>query len=370
MAQARRGLFGGSRLPALQNDPMSLEQMLGFGGQMQPAGLAGLLAPPSVVSTGAKPIGQPMQGGGVGSAAPSGESWLSRLRTGIRDMGRAYNGLPTSQDEQFGTEFAGLLGATDPKMREAAYGQMQQALARRAATGGDIAPYAQMATDFRTRGMVDDAARTLPGQLQAYGRIAPSAGASFAFDQSSNDLYGGPDGAYFRATKGAGPMERLQGPQPGFDWMPPDETGATRPRAGGAADPAYQQKLQYGRTLGQVEATPPDPVDPLGESEVVAQVLQRARQVGYEGLSDAERRIFDYQTTRPEPGGMDALVATLLGGGMGAATGAQPPAPQPRGQRPAARGGIARPQTDADFAALPSGAQFIDPDNGRLYVKP
>lgn len=33
-------------------------------------------------------------------------------------------------------------------------------------------------------------------------------------------------------------------------------------------------------------------------------------------------------------------------------------------------GGTARPQTDADFAALPSGALYIDPDDGRTYRKP
>ena len=33
-------------------------------------------------------------------------------------------------------------------------------------------------------------------------------------------------------------------------------------------------------------------------------------------------------------------------------------------------GGAARPTTEAEYNALPSGSQFIDPDDGQLYVKP
>ena len=44
----------------------------------------------------------------------------------------------------------------------------------------------------------------------------------------------------------------------------------------------------------------------------------------------------------------------------------------PAGPAPAAPGGdeIARPQTEADYNALPSGAMFVDPDDGKTYRKP
>lgn len=43
---------------------------------------------------------------------------------------------------------------------------------------------------------------------------------------------------------------------------------------------------------------------------------------------------------------------------------------QPSDSSRAAAAGPARPTTDADFAALPSGAIYIDPDDGRTYRKP
>lgn len=330
----RRGLFGG-RAVAMQNDPKALLEMLGAASntQGQGADLGSLLGASEnvrapVISTGAKVAGPSgSQGPQPQPGEPERESIWSRIRTGIRDAGRAYQGLPTSEDEQFGADFAGLLGqGGDPKTREAAYAQMQAAIARRAGGGGDVAPFAQMADSFRQRGMVDDAARTLPGQLQPYGRLAPQAGAGFAFDQNANDIYGGPDGAYFRGAKGSGPMERLQGPQPGYGWQDNPQGGAM-PTPGGPNDPAYQEKLQFGRTRGQVEATPPEPVrpiDPPGMTEIDAMLAQKAMRG--EPLTPEEQRRWDFINSRSEP--MDPFA---MFDGMGG--GSPQPAPQPSAPR-------------------------------------
>lgn len=50
---------------------------------------------------------------------------------------------------------------------------------------------------------------------------------------------------------------------------------------------------------------------------------------------------------------------------------APPTGAQPQGsQASAPQAAASRPQTDADFAALPSGALYVDPDDGRTYRKP
>ena len=49
----------------------------------------------------------------------------------------------------------------------------------------------------------------------------------------------------------------------------------------------------------------------------------------------------------------------VTGGGGGQAAPAQQ-----------AQGGPPMPKTDAEFAALPSGTKYIDPDDGKTYRKP
>ena len=156
-----------------------------------------------------------------------------------------------------------------------------------------------------------------------------------------------------------GDFSQVLGPQPGWEWQQnPD--GSAAPRPGGPADPSYQYQTDFQSAKARVDAAPPEPIDPPGQSEVVAQVMLKAQQVGVEGLNDVERRIFDYATTRPAS--VDPL-ALLLGQG-----GAQPYG-QPSGQTRQQSGGPARPQTQADFDRLPRGTRYIDPEDGQLYEK-
>lgn len=106
----------------------------------------------------------------------------------------------------------------------------------------------------------------------------------------------------------------------------------------------------------------------VSRSDIEGQVLQRAIQGGVEALTPEEKAVYD------------RAVSTSQGGFLGQMTSAPPAAaaatasPPPRQQAQSAggspgAGNPARPQTEADYAALPPGALFIDPDDGQLYRK-
>lgn len=94
--------------------------------------------------------------------------------------------------------------------------------------------------------------------------------------------------------------------------------------------------------------------------------------VGYDGTNPPQ--VIDPDTSRPvgdtraAPRSNDGLPPMLdyeRGGTVGSATTAAPGGPPRLGTR----GSPAQPKTDADYNALPKGAYFIDPDDGRTYRK-
>lgn len=98
----------------------------------------------------------------------------------------------------------------------------------------------------------------------------------------------------------------------------------------------------------------------VGRSDIEGRVLQKAIQQGAAALTPEEKAVYE------------RAVSTSQGGGFNLSqfTGQPGPAPAaPAAQTPQGGQQAARPQTEADFNALPSGSLYIDPDDGQLYRK-
>lgn len=303
-------------------------------------------------------------------------NFFTRLGEGITD---ALNpGTPMYDQRQateFGDRFGALIGDPNPQNQDQRITEMRRMLVQRAAQGHDVTGLERILETYRQDSLGANVAQSLPEPLQAYGRYAPSAGAAFGFDQGANDIYT-VDGRLYRGAKGGGEFETVAEPPPrpefGFAY---NEQGGIDALPGGPADPDYRYARQYQDTRGQQDATPRAPTPPVTESQVVGAVMQKAQTQGIESLTPAERQIFDRQVTIPQPANPFAFMGAPGMGGQpnGQQPGYGQPQPQqgqPRQQGPASgQGGVARPQTDADFARLPSGARYIDPDDGQLYEK-
>ena len=147
----------------------------------------------------------------------------------------------------------------------------------------------------------------------------------------------------------------------------PQNPQGLAPRPGGPADPDYKYQDQFQSTAGQYAATPPDPVAPLGESQVVAMVMQKA--MSGQPLNPQEQAVFDRQTALPQ----DPVAAMMaLGAGVpGAAPGGYP---QAGARQPGAQaGGQGQPYQPRDAADLranvPVGGQYINPADGRVLTR-
>lgn len=358
------GLFGGSRpSPA------------------QAAKIADMNSQPNQRQTAQQPGGPPRYG------------MLHRLY----DAAATYEGAPTFRDAmaqgeaaqrqraeaaQFGADFGKAGMNMNGDNADQTYALMARQIAERQARGEDVSSLITLADNLRGNALASAMANSaaIPENLRSTARAAPSAGAAFAYDQQGQDLYGSPGspGGVWRGSKAGPDFKQVIGAQPGWDWTV-DAQGNAAPRPGGPADPAYDYESAYNRTAGQVAATPPDPVDPLSEGQVVAGVLQKALTAGSpDALNPAERAIFD-KAVAQTGGNMDMLTALLLGGGAQGVPQSRPGAGgSPYGQ-PQQRGGgggstgagtqanPARPQTQADYDRLPRGAYFIDEDG--LKVK-
>lgn len=97
----------------------------------------------------------------------------------------------------------------------------------------------------------------------------------------------------------------------------------------------------------------------VGRSDIEGRVLQKAIQQGAASLTPEEKAVYE------------RAVSTSQGDGfsLGQFTGPAPAPAAPAAQAPQGGQQAARPQTEADFNALPSGSLYIDPDNGQLYRK-
>ena len=303
-------------------------------------------------------------------------NFFTRLGEGITD---ALNpGTPMYDQRQamaFGDQFGALIGDPNTQTQDQRITEMRRLLVQRAAQGHDVTGLERILEGYRQDGLGANVAQSLPEPLQAYGRFAPSAGAAFGFDQGANDIYT-VDGRLYRGAKGGGDFDVVAEPppRPEFGWGY-NEQGGLDPLTGGPADPDYRYARQYQDTKGEQDATPRPPTPPVTESQVTGAVMQKAQMQGIESLTPAERQIFDRQVTIPQPANPFAFMGGMpgMGGqpnGQQPGYGQQPPQTPPQQRGPAqAQGGVARPQTEADFARLPAGARYIDPDDGQLYEK-
>lgn len=262
----------------------------------------------------------------------------------IYDAGAIYAGAPTradafrqqaERDEQrgFGAQFGKLLGEADPAEGETRYRQMQQLIAQRAAQGGDVSAFSDLASAFRTQGLTDALASSLPDNLRTAGRFSPQTAVGYQFDQNAAGIYPGTDGDYLRGAKGGGDFSvAYDAPLPTPEGFMPDpqDPSALAPRRGGPQDPGYLYDRQYQGTAGAVAATPPDPAPLLTESNIVAQVMLKA-QSGLP-LNAAEQAIFDRQVTIPQAANPFAFMG-MAPGGPSPYGGQAPQAGAPQGGR-------------------------------------
>lgn len=283
-------------------------------------------------------------------------------------------------DRMFGQEFNQLLSAYQAgggdkggPESDKYLGAMDRALAARAAQGRDIRPFNDLVAGSRQRSlsamMANGMGPNTSPAVRAAMQLAPGAGAGFALDQNANDIYS-VGGGLWRGSKGGGDFSNVVAQQPPWEWQQnPD--GSTQPRPGGPADPDYSYRQSYEGMRGRVDATPPSPAEPPSQSQVVAEVLQRAMRDGVDALKPAERQIFDYATTRSN--GMDGLLGFLMGGmgggGQGSGQSQGPGGGQSRGGDGRSASSPAQPQSQADYDRLPPGAYFVDPDSGQLLQK-
>lgn len=271
----------------------------------------------------------------------------------IGDFAAIYNGNPTRRDQldarrqadAFGSTFGDLLGDNSPQVRDQNQAAMQRLIAMRAARGEDVSAFTSQADAYRDTGYRNDLAGSVPSSLRSAALAAPNLAGAYAFDQASNDIYPGVDGGYVRGAKGGGQFESAyDAPLPtptGF--MPdPQNPNGLAPRPGGPQDPAFRYQTEFQGTAGRVAATPPDPVDPLGESQIVAMVMQKA--MSGQPLNPQEQAIFDRQTALPQNpmAGMFGLGGGVPGAAPGAAS-VYPQAGAPQGSDPLA--GVAEGQT-------------------------
>lgn len=375
--------------------------------------LAALLAQPPIEGQplpAASPNTPPLPGrskpGLFGASKPSGPAWSEAIASAlqskvqdsqnqrpaygtndrIHDFFATYNGAPTrleamraeqlqqrnrEEGKVFGAAFADMASDTNPDTLDQNYAALQRQIAMRQGQGLDTAVFERMADSFRSNGLARGMAQSMPeGTPEAVRRAAlanPAGASAHVFDQYGGNIFAGPNGQYLRGAKGGGDMQELQPQQLGPEWVH-NEDGSVSPVPGGPQDPDFAYAQNYQGTRGRVDATPPDPVDPMGQGEVLGAVMLKAQREGIEALSLAELQMFTYATTRPEPASFGFPVMPGKGGTQ---TPAQQQPTQPgRPARPAqAPGSPARPQSQADFDKLPRGAKYIDPDDGQLYEK-
>lgn len=303
-----------------------------------------------------------------------GPTWRERLQRGWAGYVGGVDGVRQfdrdREQQAFADHLGSLVANTDPKGADQRQAAIRTLLTRHAARGHDISQVANYLGQGRQDDAIAAASRALPTQLQPFGQLAPNAGAAFMFGQHENTLIPGRDGAQYRGNLAGGPFEQVIGPQGGWDWMQ-DPDGSVSPRPGGPADPAYLRDRAFGATSGEVAATPRRPVDPPNQSQVIAGIIQKAQRG--EPLNEWEQRIMEAETAIPQgPMGMFPMMGLEAFGNTGAPARAQGGAGRGGGgptTRQPSSGGVARPQTEADFAALPRGARYIDPDDGQLYEK-
>lgn len=295
----------------------------------------------------------------------------------VHDFFATYNGAPTRYDalqaerrqdlsrqeaNQFGASFGALAADTGMEGLEERQAEMRRLIALRQAQGLETGGFERMANDVRTQGYNRNLAASLPNSLppavSAAALVNPAGASAFAYDQNSQDIIPGGGGSFLRGSKATGPLQELRPQQTPWEWVDrPD--GGVAPRPGGPADPDYVYSRHFSSASGETAGTPAKPVDPLGTNEVMASVLMKAREYGVEALTPAEKQMFDYATTRPEPAGFGFPMPGMM-----------PPQQQPAAApRQSNAGGPARPQTQAEFDRLPRGAQFINPADGALMVK-
>lgn len=100
----------------------------------------------------------------------------------------------------------------------------------------------------------------------------------------------------------------------------------------------------------------------FSRSDIEGQVLRKAIQGGAASLTPEEKQVYDRAVTASTGFGWPGMP----GGGVPGVPSQPAPQAQPQPQAP---GNAARPQSQADFDALPAGALYIDPDDGNLYRK-
>ena len=290
-----------------------------------------------------------------------------RPELGFRD--RAYDffaelggeGSPRraqAEAEIFGRQFGSLLEdpGLDPASRDMQMGRLRSLIAARAARGEDTAALERLAAGFGADGMARDAAQALPPELQPFARISPESGAQYQFGRHMPETFavggdlvtGSAAGGYRRSFEGP---ERLPD---GFMRDPQNPAGLI-PIPGGPADPGYEYNRNFQARRGQVEATPPDSIEPQmpDTNDIVGQVLQRVMQVGVEGLSSGERAIWD-RYNREQQNPLAALFGGDLGGGGGAA--AQERVYEPRDEQDLLRN-------------VPIGGRYRNPADGQIYTR-
>jgi hypothetical protein len=120
------------------------------------------------------------------------------------------------------------------------------------------------------------------------------------------------------------------------------------------ADDAYRdEELDFRRDALTV---------PNSTGDVVAPILAKVATQGEGSLNEGERAIFDnWKRQQQTPFGTAPGLPGLPGLPGGPSSGPQGAGSSP--QNPA------RPQTEADFARLPAGSYFVDPDSGELLQK-
>lgn len=123
-----------------------------------------------------------------------------------------------------------------------------------------------------------------------------------------------------------------------------------------------------GPVAGRIPAITTGQQTAEGAIAAMAPILkQMFRTAGEGSFTDSDQQLLmemlPKRTDTPETraaklANIDTIVRAKLGAGPGASASSRLP------------DAIARPQTEADFAALPSGATYIDPDDGKTYRKP
>lgn len=254
------------------------------------------------------------------------------------------------------------------------------ALARVRANGFDATPFMPQIEALMEQQETDAFLSAVPEPERAYARFDPKGYAGVAFDRlkprsGENDTV--------QMNPATGRYERVYEARTKLDdeWMvDPKNPEARIPRPGSKADPKYIRETSFNRADGQRDAAPPmwsvygpssgRPGEINSTGDVMGPIYSKIARG--QTLTPGEQRLYEDGRRAADP------LAALLGSLPNAQPAPRPatpprlPPPKPGAQRNgsvAQQGGVYRPTSAADMAAIPKGAKFVNPADGRVLTK-